>query len=158
MQDTVFAILLALVGTPIAIYAILGIVTFIQARRGVPLLAPQPSQAAPSTPKPSVAPRAPEAPAPSPRCASCVHFDVEIGQKTIAKSGAFAQAAQHIPPWQMGADFDENGDPKVEPSREMLKLDWNDFGACMAPNDDAADRSRALVAKIDTCDKYEAIK
>lgn len=151
MTELLIPLILAVVGTPVAILAAIAIFDKLSERAlsasdrpKVPNAPPEEPEAAQGAEEPS-------------RCGSCAHFDLAIGQRTLAGSGAFAAAAAHIPPWQMGADFDDAGELVEEPSRATLKLEWSDFGACMVPLDDANDRSRSLVADSDICPKYEKL-
>lgn len=88
-----------------------------------------------------------------PTCASCTHFDHELGQKELSAHPPMAAASAHIPPWRMGHTMKVDADGKHLPiaeqgiSKEMLALRWEDMGACL--------EHQELRAPFDTCPKYE---
>lgn len=90
----------------------------------------------------------PETEPAAPQCSTCRHFDLDLGQKMLREHRPFSVASEHVPPWKMGASFDEEGNPTEEPSADMLRLEWTDFGVCLDP--DAPDRQ--IVSQADSCD------
>lgn len=73
-------------------------------------------------------------PKPAPRkCGTCIHFDLEAGQKAMSQNHPFAQAAQVLAPWQMGSTVQYDAAGQVIPPKRTAKnsrVGWSDLGAC----------------------------
>lgn len=92
---------------------------------------------------PVTAPSGPAEAAPDEECGTCVHFDLEAGQKVQNDYPLFKAASAIIPPHVMGVPVDEHGNPTVAPDMRTLKTSWGDVGLCTVPDDQG---NRELVA------------
>jgi hypothetical protein len=55
-------------------------------------------------------------------CEGCRFFSLEGGQTIMSSQPAFAQAAQHIPPWQMGRPRLVEPNPEYDALEERMQL------------------------------------
>lgn len=81
-------------------------------------------------------------------CATCNHFDLAAGQKTIAANPAFATATTHLAPWQMARER------KVRPNPEYLETEAA-LKAAQAEGD--VERTRELHDRLLTLDPGEVL-
>lgn len=84
-------------------------------------------------------------------CGTCANFDREAGQKVMADHPIFVAAASVVPPYRMGAQHDEEGNPAEQPSVEMLKARWDDVGLCIVA--DVAGNRECVMATCTGCPK-----
>lgn len=64
-------------------------------------------------------------------CENCKHWNLEAGQQIMRDNPAFNEARQHVTPRRMATQFDDNGNPRVDP-KVPWECKWDEFGACSA--------------------------
>jgi hypothetical protein len=82
-------------------------------------------------------------------CASCNHFNLAAGQRSIEAHPAFQRATTHLQPWQMARER------KVRPNPEYLEVEAA-MKAAQAAND--AEKANELHSKLLTLDPGEVLE
>jgi hypothetical protein len=95
---------------------------------------------------------------PPKRCSTCKHFDLQEGQAAMQAHPVFMQAAGVLSPSKMGTvvTYDEDGTRHESgPAGVPMLAKWNQFGACLCPEQADTDGSPILKWGGDICPDFQ---